>query len=98
MIGKQTRKDHPQVMNAAIRLFADAANAKTKLENGFDLNDYDERTLKFAKDYSRELLAIDINIDIDSMLDTGWRLFAEHFNKTELGIKDELVEKYWPKN
>ncbi len=98
VIGKQTRKDHPQVMNAAIRLFADAANAKTKLENGFDLNDYDERTLKFAKDYSRELLAIDINIDIDSMLDTGWRLFAEHFNKTELGIKDELVEKYWPKN
>jgi len=98
VIGKQTRKDHPQVMNAAIRLFADAANAKTKLENGFDLNDYDERTLKFAKDYSRELLAIDINIDIDSMLDTGWRLFAEHFTKAELGIKDELVEKYWPKN
>jgi len=85
-------------MNAGIRLFADAANAKTKLENGFDLNDYDERTLKFAKDYSRELLAIDINIDIDSMLDTGWRLFAEHFTKAELGIKDELVEKYWPKN
>ncbi len=98
VIGKQTRKDHPQVMNAGIRLFADAANAKTKLENGFDLNDYDERTLKFAKDYSRELLAIDINIDIDSMLDTGWRLFAEHFTKAELGIKDELVEKYWPKN
>ncbi len=97
VIGKQTRKDHPQVMNAAIRLFADAANAKTKLENGFDLNDYDERTLRFAKDYSKELLAIDINIDIDSMLDTGWRLFAEHFNKTEIGIKDELVEKYWPK-
>jgi V/A-type H+-transporting ATPase subunit B len=97
VIGKQTRKDHPQVMNAAIRLFADAANAKTKLENGFDLNDYDERTLKFAKDYSRELLAIDINVDIDSMLDTGWRLFAEHFNKAEIGIKDELVEKYWPK-
>lgn len=95
VIGKQTREDHPQVMNAAIRLYADAANAKTKLENGFDLNDYDERTLKFAKDYSRELLAIDINVDIDSMLDTGWGLFSEHFNKTELGIKDELVKKYW---
>lgn len=95
VIGKQTREDHPQVMNTAIRLYADAANAKTKLENGFDLNDYDERTLKFAKDYSRELLAIDINVDIDSMLNTGWGLFSEHFNKTELGIKDELVKKYW---
>ena len=28
--GKKTRKDHPQVMNAAVRLYADAANAKTK--------------------------------------------------------------------
>ena len=28
------RKDHPQVMNAAVRLYADAANAKTKMENG----------------------------------------------------------------
>ncbi|HAH57789.1 MAG TPA: V-type ATP synthase subunit B, partial [Bacteroidales bacterium] len=37
VIGTQTRADHPQVMNAAVRLYADAANAKTKLENGFDL-------------------------------------------------------------
>ena len=35
-------------MNAAVRLYADAANAKTKLENGFDLSDYDERALKFG--------------------------------------------------
>jgi V/A-type H+-transporting ATPase subunit B len=97
VIGKQTREDHPQVMNAAIRIFADAANAKTKLENGFDLNDYDERTLKFAKGYSNDLLAIDVNVDIDAMLDTGWRLFGENFEKAELGIKDELVKKYWPK-
>lgn len=53
VIGKKTREDHPQVMNAAVRLYSDAANAKTKLENGFDLSDYDERTLKFAKEYSK---------------------------------------------
>nr|HRC67246.1 V-type ATP synthase subunit B [Bacteroidales bacterium] len=41
VIGKKTREDHPQVMNTAVRLYADAANAKTKLENGFDLTDYD---------------------------------------------------------
>ena len=39
--GKQTREDHSQVMNAGVRLYADAQNAKTKLENGFDLSDYD---------------------------------------------------------
>lgn len=97
VIGKKTREDHPQVMNSAIRLYADAANAKTKLENGFDLTDYDNRTLKFAKDYSNELLAIDINIDVTKMLDTAWALFAKYFSKAEVAIKSELVEKYWPK-
>ena len=98
MIGKKTREDHPQVMNAAVRLYADAANAKTKFENGFDLTDYDERSMNFAKDYSNKLLAIDVNIDIDEMLDTGWALFNKHFKPEEVGIKQELVDKYWPKD
>lgn len=98
VIGKKTREDHPQVMNAAIRLYADAANAKTKLENGFDLTDYDERTLKFAKEYSDRLLAIDVNIDIDSMLETGWELFSRHFTPEEVGIREEYVKKFWPNN
>ena len=95
VIGKQTRKDHPQVMNAAVRLYADAANAKTKLENGFDLSEYDERTLEYAKEYSNKLLAIDVNIDIDEMLDTAWELFRKYFKPEEVGIKKELVDTYW---
>jgi len=98
VIGKKTREDHPQVMNAAIRLYADAANAKTKLENGFDLTDYDERTLDFAKEYSNSLLAIDVNIDIDTMLETAWELFDKHFKPAEVGIREEFVKKYWPNN
>ena len=98
VIGKKTRKDHPKVMNAAIRLFADAANAKTKLENGFDLTDYDERTLSFAKDYSDKLLAIDVNISTEEMIDTGWDLFSKHFKKEEVGLSQELMDKYWREN
>lgn len=96
VIGKKTREDHPSVMNTAIRLFADASNAKTKLENGFDLTDYDERSLEFAREYSRKLLAIDVNIDIEEMLDTGWDLFNNFFTKAEVAIKEDLVLKYWP--
>ena len=95
VIGKKTREDHPQVMNACVRLYADAANAKTKLENGFDLSDYDERALKFAHDYSEKLLSIDVNIEIEQMLDTAWTLFAKYFSRGEVSIKQELSDKYW---
>ena len=94
VIGKKTRKDHPQVMNAAIRLYADAANARTKLENGFDSTVYDKRTLDFARDYSNELLAIDVNIGITQMLDTAWALFRKYFTRSELGIKKEIVDEF----
>ena len=93
--GKKTREDHSQVMNAGVRLYADAQNAKTKLENGFDLSDYDLRCLDYAKDYATRLLSIDVNIKIDEMLDTAWELFAKHFSPAETGIKQVMIDKYW---
>ncbi|MBZ4657027.1 MAG: V/A-type H+/Na+-transporting ATPase subunit [Bacteroidota bacterium] len=93
--GKKTREDHPQIMNAAVRLYADAANAKTKLENGFDLTDYDERALAFARDYSEYILSIDVNLNTTEMLDKTWSLLSRHFKPSEVNMKQELVEKYW---
>ena len=93
--GKKTRKDHSQVMNAAIRLYSDAANAKTKLENGFDLTDYDNRCLEFAKEYADKLLAIDVNLDTTEMLDVTWSLFKKYFKIEEVNIKKEFTDVYW---
>ena len=95
--GKKTREDHSQVMNAGVRLYADAQNAKTKLENGFDLSDYDLRCLDYAKEYATRLLSIDVNITIDQMLDTAWAIFGKYFTAAETGIKQALVDKYWKK-
>jgi len=97
VIGKRTRADHPQVMSASVRLNADAMNAKTKLENGFDLTDYDQRALKFARDYAEHILAIDVNIDTEEMLDKTWALFRKYFTPEEVGIKDEFMKLYWNK-
>ena len=93
--GKKTREDHSQIMNAGVRLYADAQNAKTKLENGFDLSDYDLRCLDYAKEYATRLLSIDVNISVDQMLDTAWEIFGKYFSPAETGIKQALVDKYW---
>lgn len=96
VIGKKTRADHPQVMNAAVRLYADAVNARTKQENGFDLTSYDKRCLDFAREYADKLLAIDVNIDPEQMLNTAWKLFSIYFSKEEVAIKKEFSDLYWP--
>ena len=96
--GKKTREDHSQVMNAGVRLYADAQNAKSKLENGFDLSDYDLRCLDYAKEYATRLLSIDVNITITEMLDTAWDIFSKYFTPTETGIKQALIDKYWKKD
>jgi len=85
------------VMNAGVRLYADAQNAKTKLENGFDLSDYDLRCLDYAKEYATRLLSIDVNITVEQMLDTAWEIFAKYFTPAETGIRQSLIDKYWKK-
>jgi len=98
VIGKKTREDHPQVMNAAVRLFSDAADAKTKRDNGFDLTDYDTRAINFARQYSDNLLAIDVDRSTDEMLDTTWRLLQENFSAEEVAIKRAIMDTYWKKD
>ena len=95
VIGKKTREDHGQVMNAAVRLYADAAEARTKRDNGFDLTEYDKRTMEFAREYSEKLLAIDVDLDTDTMLEVVWDLFSVHFTLDELGIKKAISDRYW---
>jgi V/A-type H+-transporting ATPase subunit B len=97
VIGKKTRADHPQVMNAAIRLYVDAVNARTKLDNGFELTEYDRRTLDYAIDYADRLLAIDVNMNTTDMLDTAWELFSQYFTLEEVGIKKIFTDMYWKK-
>lgn len=65
-------------------------------ENGFDLTGHDRRTLQFADDYSRQLLAIDVNIDMTEMLDTAWQLFSTYFLRRGQ-IRQSLVDTYWHK-
>lgn len=95
VIGKSTREDHPQLMNAMIRLYADAMEARVKRDNGFELNPYDMRCMAFALDYSRELLAVDVNLSINQMLDKSWSMLRTHFEPFELGIKQSLLDQYW---
>ncbi len=51
--------------------------------------------MKFAREYSNSLLAIDVDLNTDDMLDVTWRLLENHFSKDEVGIKKTVTDKYW---
>lgn len=97
VMGIKTRKDHPDVMDASVRLNADALKAKTKRENGFDLSDYEERAIQFSREYAKQILSIEVNIKPDEMLDVTWNLFQKYFTRDEVAINDEFMNLYWKK-
>jgi V/A-type H+-transporting ATPase subunit B len=96
VIGKVTREDHGDLANAQIRLYAEGKQARDKQDMGFKLFKWDEKILHFANLFEKRMMNLDVNITLEEALDLGWRTLAECFETQEVGIKQTLIDKYWP--
>lgn len=96
VVGKQTREDHSQIMNAMIRFYADAKEAKQKKSMSFELSAYDERLLEFGKQFEEKFMDASVSMSLEDALDESWKTLAECFEKDEVMIKQSLLDKYWP--
>ncbi|HOA06896.1 MAG TPA: V-type ATP synthase subunit B [Spirochaetota bacterium] len=94
VMGKVTRKDHGDLANAMIRLYADAKKAKDRESMGFRLSEWDKKLIKYAVMFERDLMDLSVNLDIEEQLDLGWKILSECFAKNEVGLKAEWIEKY----
>ena len=94
VMGKVTRKDHGDLANAMIRLYADAKKARDRASMGFRLSGWDRKLLKYAGLFEERMMSLEVNLDIEEQLDLGWELLAECFEKNETGLKTEWIEKY----
>lgn len=97
VIGKVTRKDHGDLANTLIRLYAESKKAHERQSMGFRLSRWDQKLLIFAKKFEKELMNLQVNLPLEKALDTGWRILSECFEKDEVGIKESLIEAFWPK-
>ncbi|MEQ8967688.1 MAG: V-type ATP synthase subunit B [Azospirillaceae bacterium] len=97
VVGKVTREDHAQVMNAMIRLYANAREAETKKAMAFELSDYDERALRFGRLFRDRFMDVAVAVSLEDALDLGWKTMAECFSPEELVIKQSLVDRFYPK-
>lgn len=94
VMGKVTRKDHSDLANAMIRLYADAKKARDRESMGFRLSNWDQKLLAYAKKFETRMMDLEVNLDIEEQLDLGWTILAECFEKHEVGLKGEWITKY----
>lgn len=97
VIGKVTREDHGDLANAMIRLYAESKKARERQAMGFKLSRWDEKLLAFAYLFEDRMMNLEVNYTLEQALDLGWETLGECFQSSEVGIKQNLVEKYWPK-
>lgn len=96
VIGKVTREDHGDIANAQIRLYAESKKARERESMGFKLTKWDRKLLTYCELFEERMMNLEVNINVTDALDLGWKTLAECFEKNEVGIKESLLEKYWP--
>lgn len=96
VIGKVTREDHGSIADAQIRLYADSKKAKERQSMGFKLSKWDEKLLRYGVLFEDRMMNLQVNYTLEEALNLGWKTLSECFEKQEVGIKQALVDKYWP--
>lgn len=96
-VNGRTREDHRAIMDTMIRFYADYKETLEKQSMGFQMSNWDKKLLRYGVTFEKQMMDLSVNIPLEAALDEGWKILAECFDKTETGMKTELVDKFWPK-
>ena len=93
--GKSSRDDHSALMNTLVRFYAAALKARELYSMGFKLSSWDEKLIKFGDLFEAKLMDLEVNIPLYEALDLGWVILGLCFDAKEVGIKQDLIDRYW---
>jgi V/A-type H+-transporting ATPase subunit B len=97
VVGKATREDHSQIMNTMIRFYSGAVEAQKKQAMAFELSPFDDKLLKFGHLFKERFMDIRVSMPVIEALDLCWMTLSECFAPNELLMKQNLIDKYFPK-
>lgn len=95
-VNSKTRNDHRTIMDTMIRFYADYKETLEKRSMGFQMSRWDEKLVKYGDLFEKRMMDLSVNIKLEEALDLGWQTLAECFDKTETGIKSDMVKEFWP--
>jgi len=84
-------------MNTMVRFYSEAVDAQQKQAMAFELSPFDHKLLEFGKLFRERFMDINISMPLEEALDCGWETLAECFEPHELLMKQELIDKYFPR-
>ena len=91
-VNGRTRSDHRAIMDAMIRLYSEFKSTLEKQSMGFKMSGWDNKLLKYGRRFEKEMMSLAVNIPLEDALDLGWKILADCFDRTEVGIKTELID------
>jgi V/A-type H+-transporting ATPase subunit B len=98
LVNAKTREDHRAVMDGMIQLYAQYKETLEKRSMGFRMSAWDQKLLKYGDLFESEMMDLRVNIPLEKALDLGWEIMAQCFESDEVGMRTELLNKFWPKD
>jgi len=98
VIGKVTREDHSQIMTTMIRFYASSQEALQKQAMAFELSEFDHKLIRYGGLFRERFMNIEVSMPLEAALDLCWQTLAECFAPEELLMKQELVDRYFPRD
>lgn len=95
MVNGKTREDHRAIMDGLIKLYANYKESMEKRSMGFRMSEWDAKLIKFGELFEDRMMNLSVNLPLEQALDAGWAILAQCFEKHEVGIKTDLVNKFW---
>lgn len=97
-VNGNTREDHRSIMDGLIKLYASYKSSLEKRSMGFRMSEWDDKLIKFGDLFEDKLMTLSVNLPLEQALDTGWKILAECFESHEVGLKTDLINKFWTKH
>lgn len=98
LVNNDTREDHRPLMDGMIQLYAASKETDEKRAMGFRLSPWDEKLIRYGKLFDERMMNISVNLPLEDALDAGWEILAACFSPEEVGVRTELIRRFWPKD
>jgi V/A-type H+-transporting ATPase subunit B len=98
LVNGETRDDHRTIMDACIKLYAECDDSREKKEMGFEMSAWDNKLLKYGDLFEKIIMNLRVNLPLFDALDRCWDILARCFEPEETGIRQAILEKYWPRD